>query len=199
MALELSLRSTIVLLLLAALATGGCDRQSAAPGQASESLSPTNGSEVADKGTLDRSHKGEAAPDFAFTDSRGNKRAVADFAGKPVLLNLWATWCAPCVKEMPTLDALAVARGDALHVLTISQDTDGADTKAVEKVTPFFEKARFNKLQPWLDPEAMWSLNMGVNLPTTILYDSAGKEVWRYSGDMDWMGAKAAALVAEAK
>lgn len=187
------MRPTIVLLLLAALATGGCDRQSAPGSQANQSLAPANASETADKGTLDRTHKGEAAPDIPFTDSLGNIHKVADYAGKPVLLNLWATWCAPCVKEMPTLDALAVAKGDALHVLTISQDLKGA-----ELVTPFFEKAKFKKLQPWLDPDIAWSMTMGANLPATILYDSAGKEVWRISGDMDWMGTKAAALIAEA-
>ncbi|RYY27438.1 MAG: TlpA family protein disulfide reductase [Sphingomonadales bacterium] len=193
MELELSLRSTIVLLLFAALATGGCDRQSAAPGQANESLPAANTSEIADKGQLDRSHKGEAAPDLPFADSLGNKRTVAHYAGKPVLLNLWATWCAPCVKEMPTLDALAVAKGDALNVVVISQDLKGA-----EMVTPFFEKAKFKKLEPWLDTDITWSMTLGANLPMTILYDSAGKEVWRVSGEMDWMGTKAAALIAEA-
>lgn len=189
------MRSTIVLLLMAALATGGCDKQSTPGSQANESLPAAK---AADPANLDRSHKGEAAPDLPFTDALGNKRSIADYAGKPVLVNLWATWCAPCVKEMPMLDALAASKGDALQVLTISQDTDGKSGKALDKVTPFFEKARFKKLQPWLDPEANWSMTMGVNLPTTILYDATGKEVWRFSGDMDWTGAVAAALVAEA-
>lgn len=187
------MRPTIVFLLSAALAIGGCDRQSGAPGQANESLGSANTSESVDKGQLDRSHKGEAAPAIPFTDPAGKPHTLADFAGKPVLLNLWATWCAPCVKEMPTLDALAVAKGDALHVLTISQDLKGA-----ELVTPFFENARFKKLQPWLDTDIAWSMTLGANLPMTILYDSAGKEVWRVSGEMDWTGAKAAALIAEA-
>jgi thiol-disulfide isomerase/thioredoxin len=192
MLLELSLRSTIALLLLAATATGGCDRQSQAPQQANEAA-PANASESADKGTLDRSHKGEPAPPFAFADAAGKPHTVASFAGRPVLVNLWATWCVPCIKEMPTLDALAAAKGDALHVLTISQDLKGA-----EVVTPFFAKAGYEKLQPWLDSEAAWSFGLGVNLPATILYDKAGREVWRITGEMDWMGAKAAALIAEA-
>ncbi len=128
-----------------------------------------------------------------FTSAAGKKLTLADFAGKPILLNLWATWCAPCVKEMPTLDALAVAKGDALQVLTISQDLKGA-----ELVTPFFEKAMFKKLQPWLDTDIAWSMKLGANLPMTILFDSSGKEVWRVSGGMDWTSAKAAALIAEA-
>lgn len=157
-------------------------------------MSAPNAAAPADKGKLDRSHKGESAPDIPFTDPAGKPVTIASFASRPVLLNLWATWCAPCVKEMPTLDALAVAKGDALHVLTISQDLKGA-----EVVAPFFEKAQFKKLKPYLDTDIAWSMSMGANLPMTILYDSAGKEVWRVAGDMDWMGPQAAALIAEAK
>jgi thiol-disulfide isomerase/thioredoxin len=68
---------------------------------------------------------------------------LAAFRGKPLLVNLWATWCAPCVREMPTLDRLAVREKDKLQVLVISQDLDGA-----AKVTPFVEKAKFAALQP---------------------------------------------------
>ncbi|WP_346770447.1 TlpA disulfide reductase family protein [Sphingomonas sp. AOB5] len=158
-----------------------------------------NGSEAGEKvveeviGTLDRSHKGEAAPAIAFTTPGGAKGSMADFRGKPVLLNLWATWCVPCVKEMPTLDALAVSLGDKAQVVVLSQDLDGA-----AKVTPFFEKAKFQKLQPYLDSDAAFSLSMAINLPTTILYDSNGKEVWRMLGGMDWTGQTARELVAEA-
>ena len=186
------MRPLIPILLVTALAAGGCDRQSAPAQQANQAAPAADASAAEDKGILDRSHKGAAAPDFAFTDAAGKKLNVASFAGKPVLVNLWATWCAPCVKEMPTLDALAVAKGDALHVLTISQDFKGG-----EVVTPFFAKAGYKKLQPYLDMDAAWSLGLGANLPTTILFDSAGKEVWRVAGDMDWIGAKAAPLLAE--
>lgn len=200
MELELSLRSTIALLPLTALMLmiGGCDKQSEGSQQPSQSSVGSNNSEYAGgkQGLegLDRSHAGKAAPTLPFVDANGAKRRVADYAGKPVLLNLWATWCAPCVKEMPTLDAVAVAKGDALHVLTVSQDLKGA-----EVVTPFFENAKFQKLQPLLDTEVAWSMQLGLNLPTTILFDSSGTEVWRYSGDLDWAGAEAAALIAEAK
>lgn len=188
------MRPLIAFLLLAALVTGGCDRQSVPSQQANDAAPAANSIAGAEQGKVDRSHKGEAAPSFGFFDSAGKERTLPDFVGKPVLLNLWATWCAPCVKEMPTLDALAVARGDALQVLTISQDLKGA-----EVVRPFFEKAAFKKLQPYLDTDIAFSMGMGANLPTTILYDSQGKEVWRVAGDMDWMGAEAAAWIAEAK
>ena len=196
------MRPVISLLLLAALAIGGCDRQSQPGSQASETIAntiepapaPQNELVVEEViGTLDRTHKGEAGPATAFENPAGAAVTLASFTGKPVLLNLWATWCAPCVKEMPTLDALAEAKGEALHVLTISQDFKGG-----EVVAPFFAKAGYKKLQPYLDMDAAWSLGLGANLPTTILFDSAGKEVWRVAGDMDWTGAKAAALLAEA-
>lgn len=180
------------------LMIGGCDKQSEGSQQPNQSGVGANNSEIAagKQGLegLDRSHAGKAAPDLPFIDASGAKRTVADYAGKPVLLNLWATWCAPCVKEMPTLDALAVAKGDALHVLTVSQDLKGA-----EVVTPFFAEGKYKKLEPLLDTDVAWSMQLGVNLPTTFLFDSSGKEVWRYSGDLDWAGEEAAALIAEAK
>jgi thiol-disulfide isomerase/thioredoxin len=192
MVLELSLRSTIALLLVAAGLIGGCDRQSG-PQQQAEGANAAAPAAAASFEKLDRSHKGEAAPDFAFADPKGKKVTLADFRGKPVLLNLWATWCAPCVREMPTLDALAVREGDRLQVLAISQDFEAA------KVRPFFDKAKFRKLQPYIDTETAFSMQLGVNLPTTILFDSAGREVWRMLGDADWTGDTAAKLIGEAR
>ncbi|MEP9359062.1 TlpA disulfide reductase family protein [Sphingomonas sp. KR3-1] len=178
----------------------GCDKRSGPGSQANETIPAANAASgaatagaTADKGTLDRSHKGEAAPDFPFADPEGKTVTLAAFAGKPVLLNLWATWCIPCRAEMPTLDALAGQKGDALPVITLSQDGKGR-----AEVDPYFAKAGFKHLKPWTDKDTAFSLGLNVNLPTTILYDSAGKEVWRVSGEMDWAGARAAALLAEA-
>ena len=187
------MRSTIALLLVAAGLIGGCDRQSG-PQQQAEGANAAAPASSASLDKIDRSHKGEAAPAFPFVDAGGKQRTLADFRGKPVLLNLWATWCAPCIKEMPTLDALAVREGDSLQVLTISQD--GSESG---KVTEFFAKAKFRKLQPYIDSEMAFSLQLGLNLPATILYDSAGREVWRRMGDTDWAGDAAAKLIAEAR
>ncbi|WP_347275529.1 TlpA disulfide reductase family protein [Sphingomonas sp. HITSZ_GF] len=191
------MRSAISILLLATLAIAGCDKRSGAGSQANETIPAANAAApdaaAADKGKLDRSHKGEAAPDIAFFAPDGKKTSLAAFKGKPVLLNLWATWCAPCKAEMPTLDTLAGQKGDTLKVVALSQDS--------AKARPEFDSytAGFRHLKFWLDPDTAFSLTLNVNLPTTILYDSAGKEVWRVSGDMDWTGAKAAALLAEAR
>lgn len=194
------MRSTIALLpLVLALGCAGCDRPNPGNEQATATVPEDSGaalgnaaSERADK--IDRSHAGEAAPGTPFKAPDGKTVTLADFRGKPLLLNLWATWCAPCVREMPTLDALAVREAGKLQVLTISQDLEGA-----AKVRPFFERAKFKALQPYLDTDVAFSTGYGVNLPTTILYDSQGKEVWRVSGDMDWAGDTAARWIAEGR
>ena len=197
------MRSTIALLpVLAALTLGiaGCDtakqpgEQANAAVEGESPAAPANAADAVERiGKIDRSHKGEAAPTLAFTASDGKKTTLAAFKGKPLLLNLWATWCAPCVREMPALDRLAQREGSKLQVVTVSQDLEGA-----AKVTPYFQKAGFKALQPYLDPDVGLSVHYGVNLPTTVLYDAQGREVWRVAGDMDWDGETAKEWLAEA-
>jgi len=110
-----------------------------------------------------------------------------------VLLNLWATWCGPCVAEMPTLDALAAREGERLQVLTVSQDLNGRD-----KVETFFRKRGYRNLETWLDPQMALMAALKVDtLPTTILYDSQGRELWRVTGMEDWQSGRAALLLGE--
>lgn len=201
------MRSIVLLLAVTAL-IGGCDRPSAPKGQANDSAAlptldeaanmapaasstPDSGVDVI--GKLVRDHKGEAAPTVGFTGPGGKPLTLAAFTGKPVLLNLWATWCGPCKGEMPTLEKIA---GEGkLQVLTISQDLDGG--KAVD---PYFAKAGFKALKGYTDPDLHFSTAYGnPSLPTTILYDSSGKEVWRMLGGMDWTSPTARGLLAEAK
>lgn len=199
----MSFRSTIVpLLLLGAL--GACDRQDSAAEQANAAApAPAESENVANAapkegekviiekiGTLDRSHKGETAPDLPFTGPDGKKTNIAAFGGKPVLLNLWATWCVPCIAEMPTLDQVA----GRMQVVAVSQDLDGA-----AKVAPFFAKEKLKNIKQYLDPDVTLSTTYQAQLPTSILYDSAGKEVWRMVGGMDWTTQAATELLAEAK
>jgi thiol-disulfide isomerase/thioredoxin len=135
-----------------------------------------------------------AAPESLFQDPAGEPASIPQYAGKPVLLNLWATWCGPCVAEMPTLDALA-AREPGITVLVVSQDLYGQD-----KVRTFFEARKFRKLQANIDPELTLMKRLGINtLPTTILYDASGREVWRMKGMADWNGSAAARLISEAR
>jgi thiol-disulfide isomerase/thioredoxin len=149
--------------------------------------------EEAPTGKLDRSHAGTAAPATAFEDPEGQPASLLDFRGRPLLVNLWATWCAPCVAEMPTLDALAKREGDRLQVVTISQDLDGR-----EKVEAFFGKQGYRNLETWLDPQMALMADLKVDtLPTTIFYDANGRELWRVSGMEDWESGRAALLLKE--
>ena len=146
---------------------------------------------------VDRSHKGAAAPAASFATPDGTPISLAKFKGVPVLVNLWATWCAPCVKELPTLDKVAAAHrvDGALGVVAISQD-DGPQAS----VDAFLKKLNITDLGAYHDPKMALSAALGPDtvLPTTILYDANGKEVWRYVGDLDWTAPEAAKLLAEA-
>lgn len=146
------------------------------------------------KFTLDRSKAGTLAPKFTFAAPGGGDTTLQDFAGKPLLVNLWATWCSPCVAEMPTLDAVAASyAAKGLHVLTISQDSQGS-----ERVDPFFAKRKFKHLKAWLDPENQFGFHYATGLlPTSVLYNAEGKEVARVIGAMDWQGAEAKKLLDE--
>jgi thiol-disulfide isomerase/thioredoxin len=141
---------------------------------------------------VDRSHKGKPAPDVAFNDPDGAETSLAEFSGKPLLVNLWATWCAPCVKELPTLDKLSQSeRG--LQVAAISQDM-----APHASVVAFLESHKISALGAYHDPKMALSGNLGAEvLPTSILYDAKGREVWRFVGDLDWTSPEAAKLLAE--
>lgn len=181
------------LLLAFAALISACDQSAPEPDRPAAAAS--NGQEAEGEGTLDRSLAGTAAPATGFEDPSGEQVTLADFRGKPLLVNLWATWCAPCIKEMPTLDALAAREGDRLNVLTISEDRDGRD-----KVEAFFDEHGFKSIDSYLDPEMALLADMQIHtLPTTILYDAEGREVWRIIGTTDWTGQKAAGLIAEGR
>ncbi len=145
---------------------------------------------------VDRSHKGEAAPAASFDNPDGGAISLAKFKGVPVLVNLWASWCAPCVKELPTLDKLAAShRNDGqLGVIAVSQDSGPQPS-----VVAFLAKLKVKDLGAYHDPKMALSGALGPDtvLPTSILFDAQGKEVWRYVGDLDWTGPDAAKLLAE--
>ena len=145
---------------------------------------------------LDTSHKGKPAPDTIFNDPDGGDISLAAFKGGPVLVNLWATWCAPCVKELPTLDKLAASHriDGQLGVVAISQDFGPQPS-----VEAFLEKLKIEDLGAYHDPKGALMTAAGAEvLPTTILFDAQGREVWRYVGDLDWTSAEAAKLLAGA-
>lgn len=174
-----------------ALALAACN----APPTNDSSGNAATTAEAAESGTgLDRSHKGTAAPDVAFKDPQGEDVTLAEFEGKSVLVNLWASWCVPCVKELPTLDALArQSAGKGLQVLAVSQDMAPHPS-----VVAFLAKHKIKTLGPYHDPAMRLSGGLNAQiLPTSILFDAKGNEIWRYVGDMDWTGPEAARLLAE--
>ena len=181
-----------------ASALAGCDRQKASDPQGEPTGAAVNAAlppPAYPTGRLDRSHAGTPAPGAVFQDPNGRPARLADFRGRPVLVNLWATWCGPCVVEMPSLDALARRQGRNLKVLALSQDLDGR-----QKVTDFFAARNFTRLEPYLDPDLRFMSELGVDtLPTTILYDSEGVEVWRMTGMADWDSQRAMRLLTEAE
>ena len=188
------MRPAIVCLpgLLIGLALAGCDRQKAVEPQANQAATATV--PAYPSGRLDRSHRGTAAPDVLFEDGEGQPVRLSVFRGRPLLVNLWATWCGPCVVEMPSLDSLALRAGPGIEVVAVSQDLDGR-----RKVSDFFAARDFRRLEPYLDPEMRLMPALGLDtLPTTILYDAQGREVWRMIGMADWESDRAVRLLAEA-
>lgn len=168
------LRIATLLPLGLVLALAGCDAaKTAAPAGETTAAAP----KPAALGTLDRSQAGTPAPTVAFERRGGAKATLADFKGKRVLVNLWATWCAPCIAEMPALDALAT-RSSQLTVLPISQDMEG--WRVVED---FFKPGKFKTLTPVLDqPGSFAEAIKARGLPMSVLYDEQGREVWRVAG-----------------
>ena len=170
------------------VALGGCDRNNAPEPQSKAEAPATKPT-----AKVDRSHKGEAAPAVPFLGPDGEPATLASFRGKPLVVNLWATWCAPCIREMPQLDALAGGAGDRFRLIVVSQDMAGK-----RDVDPFFAKQGFKALKPYLDKQnVLMEALKAETLPMTVLYDARGKELWRVVGAFDWAGDEAKALIDE--
>jgi thiol-disulfide isomerase/thioredoxin len=132
------------------------------------------------------------APEVAFADDSGAEVRFADFRGKVVLVNLWATWCVPCVKEMPALDRLQAALGpEGLEVVAVSQDRGGVPT-----VVRFYEKYDFGQLGVFVDPKGEMAKAFAVGvLPTSLLIDREGRVVGQLMGAAEWDAPEAQALI----
>ncbi len=135
------------------------------------------------------------APQTGFTVLRdGVEQTVTleAFAGEVVLLNFWATWCAPCIEEMPWLDQLQADLGpEGLEVVAVSLDRAG-----LRKVEPFFTDLRLDDLTIYLDPKGRLGRALEVRgLPTSYLIDRQGRVVGGLQGAFDWAGPEAKALI----
>jgi thiol-disulfide isomerase/thioredoxin len=134
----------------------------------------------------------KALPEIAFDDADDKALKLADYKGKVVLLNFWATWCAPCVKEMPSLDKLQAAMGkDKFVVVPLS-----LDGPSKPKVVPFYKDKNLANLGIYFDKgkKVQQALDVSV-LPTSILIDGQGREIGRLLGEADWDKPEAIALM----
>lgn len=122
-------------------------------------------------------------PDLRFVDAENRQRSLAEFRGRAVLLNVWATWCAPCRAEMPALDRLqATLGGPGFEVVALSIDRGGPAA-----VKPFFDELDLRALHGYVDPstEALGRLD-GIGIPLTLFVDRQGRERWRVLGPAPW-------------
>lgn len=139
-------------------------------------------------------------PALAFDDAQGAKKSLADFRGKTVLLNLWATWCVPCRKEMPALNALQKDQGGAdFEVVAVNIDTrDGDKPKA------FYADEKLDALGYFTDKSAkvfqdLKAIGRATGMPTSVLIDPKGCEIATIAGPAEWASSDALALVKAAK
>lgn len=132
-----------------------------------------------------------AQPSMTFSSPDGRQMKLSDYRGKVILVNVWATWCAPCIAEMPTLDKLQAEKGGAkFEVVTISLDRTAAEAG------DWLDKNNIAALPNWHD--GTFGLNAKLSLPglpTSIFYSRSGREIARIPGEVDWASNEALALV----
>jgi thiol-disulfide isomerase/thioredoxin len=189
----------VVALILATSACGdGGDKGKTEAPQASPTAAADAGTPIdaLALNTIDKRFAGTAVPDVRLelpgTGETSLAKLVAGAGSKRVLVNLWATWCPPCLAEMPALDALAGDKRDALLVVPVSQDMEGW-----QAVDGFFSPGKFKILTPVLDqPGSLGEALKARGLPMSVLYGADGKEIWRVAGTPDWASAAIRAEVA---
>lgn len=135
-------------------------------------------------------------PDLAFDDAEGKPRKLSDWRGRTVLVNLWATWCVPCRKEMPALDSLQdKVGGPKFEVVAIN-----IDTRDLDKPKNFLKDASLTRLGYFADPKAkvfqeLKSAGRALGMPTSVLVDGAGCEIATIAGPAEWASDDAVKLI----
>lgn len=132
-----------------------------------------------------------AQPTLTFSNTRGEQMHLSDYNGKVILVNVWATWCPPCIVEMPMLNELQALRGGPkFEVINISLD------RTAQEATDYLIDKNLNNLQDWHDSTYNLPSALKVpGLPVTIVYNRQGREVARLAGEADWVSAEALALI----
>jgi thiol-disulfide isomerase/thioredoxin len=135
-------------------------------------------------------------PDVTFKDAQGHDKTLADWRGRTVLLNLWATWCVPCRREMPALDALQAKLGnDGFDVVAVN-----IDTRDPQKPLKFFKDQNITHLAFYADDSAhvyedLKAAGKAFGMPTTLIVDRAGCEIGNMAGPAEWASADGVKLV----
>ena len=156
-------------------------------------LAPLVHGEVA---ALSMAHTGFLVPDLAFKDAAGRDRTLKDWRGRTVLVNLWATWCVPCRKEMPALDSLQTKLGGPdFEVVAVNIDTRDPD-----KPKNFLKDANLTRLGYFADQKAkvfqdLKSIGRALGMPTSVLVDGQGCEIATIAGPADWASDDAVKLI----
>ena len=135
------------------------------------------------KAPFARSARPKPLPELRFNDADGRAHTLADFRGKVVLLNIWATWCDPCREEMPALERLqAKLGGERFQVLPLSVDQQG-----VAIARKFYAHAGIKALPLYIDPTARAAFTVdAAGLPASVLIDRQGREIGRHLGAVKW-------------
>src|SRR5271165_3023647 len=190
---------------LAAIAAGAVLYETARPAGKAASDCPADSVRLAaklaplakdDLAALTVATEPRRAEQFAFQREDGGKLTLADFRGRAVLLNLWATWCVPCRAEMPALDRLQAAKGDqAFEVVAVN-----VDTARLERRAAFLDGIGVKSLARYADPsgdafEALRKDGKALGLPVTLLIDGAGCEIGVAAGAVNWDSADALTLI----
>jgi len=164
-------------------------RQSA---PATDSTGSASGNQL-ELSVFDQPH---ALPEVRFQDDQGRDLTLGDFRGRVVVLNVWATWCVPCRKEMPTLDRLQ-ARLGGKNFLVVALSLD---RKGVEAVRGFYQEVGVENLAIYVDPSGQGSHALAIpGVPTTLLIDQEGREVARKMGEAEWDRPEMVSLVERTK
>lgn len=135
-------------------------------------------------------------PDLAFDDADGRPRKLSDWRGRTVLVNLWATWCVPCRKEMPALDELQAKLGSKdFEVVAIN-----IDTRDLHKPKDFLKEGNLTRLGYFADPKAkvfqeLKAVGRALGMPTSVLVDGAGCEIATIAGPAEWASDDAVKLI----
>ena len=120
--------------------------------------------------------------DLIFKDNQEKEIPFSDFKGKVLLVNFWATWCVPCIKEMPSLDRLKSKVDGNFDIIAISLDRDGK-----KKVTDFFNENKITNLEKFFDVKNSLAKEMNlIGLPTSFFINKKGDLIGYYQGDMEW-------------